>query len=328
MKDIFNNGSNGGFGGDFGGDDGFFERRGLEGKSLKELIAAYGPLVMMQIGKMDNPMMRIMLGMQIEGSIQGLSDALQNGELDDKIADISAKIQSVSFQQIEAEVNKGFSASATDVEKAAEEIKKSKALIKDMTEDESVAFVKGLYSVMPDRLERVMTLIATGGTGNLEEEVRQGLRMSEEAQVQKRIERAQRFPKEAMTVAIYEMTRKATPENIKAFLTELSVKLNSEDVAGTAFNGIDFAKDVIATVLRDNSFNLQNPAKSAEFRGNLKAVLTAVQDSLIAAGITPDTDIEAAVKNAYPTAGAANQNQLPDTKARVKKAMPKGNFKL
>jgi hypothetical protein len=313
MKDIFNN--NGG---------GFFDGNSLEGKSLKELIAAFGPLVLMRLEEFDNPMLRTMMAMQIEGGIQSLAAALQNGELDGQIAEASAKIQAASFQQIEAEVNKAFS--ATTDEASAEAVRKSKVIIKGMTEDECVALAKGIYSILPDRVEKIMTLIATGGTGNLEEEVRQGLRLSEEALVQKRIERSKQLPKEALVAAIYEITQKATPENIKVFLTEVSVRLKPDDVAGVAFNGADFIRDVIETVLRDNSFNLQNPAKAAEFRGNIKAVLTVVQDSLIAAGITPDTDIEAEVRKAY--AAGVNQNQAPALQAKIKKATPKGNFKL
>jgi hypothetical protein len=320
MKDIFN------FSG--GRDDIPEEFRDL---SLKDHIKTYGPFFLQMESEArleEGSALKARIEAEIEKGFQQAAEELRNGDIEQDLKYNSEAVMGITREQISENIENIFNTTCTDIASMEKHVKFDHTLVRDMTEGEFAGFIKALTGALPPRLESVVKHIAAEG-GDLDQAMREFHRMSIEDKAQARIERNKRLPKEEIISAIHEMTQKATPDNIRTFASEILTRLKPEDVSAVIFNGRDFLKDLIVTVMRDDSFSLQNPAKAREFQGDVKKLLTAVEDSLAVAGIMPDTDLKAALNRAFPPKmEPVNENAVPALKEKIMKTVPKGTFKL
>jgi hypothetical protein len=212
------------------------------------------------------------------------------------LRDASNKLASVRKDQIDAAFND--MAAQADYAQALKAVEQNRKAMKDMPEASRIAFDAFLRDVIPGRLMKVLAMISDtdlskSSAQDVREEFAKYAKTSNEDLARERAKHMETVPFSEMAAAVHETLQKASPDALATFLSTLSTSYSGNDLADLALTTLDLIEAAGAQIERGEELDFGKQTLTPAFQANLKNLLAAVDTALVAADLTPDTDIHA-----------------------------------
>lgn len=264
----------------------------------------------------------------IEGAV-AIGHMLARGKLFDSMSrdefqQASDNLRSIPLDEIEDKIRAAFQPSSMDAQTFEKAQEQRVQAVKDLSEDELVTLYKALIGAQPPAVRELID-ISVGGKSP-EELARTEHRTLTKAMADGLAQRPQditgTFPAAEVAQAVHSVLQKATPEAIGTLASELLDRITPGLIVTTAMDGIDVAGDIGRTVLSENRIGVADVGGARKFMGDVRDILTGVEESFTAAGLVPDIDLAAVFRKAY--GGAGNDSNPPAASGPLPPSPPAG----
>lgn len=298
-------------------------------KSLppKDALKAMAPLILPKLQMLDNPLVRGILEAQVQDQLAELRDLIGTTELRDQIDALSYKLQSLTYYDVRNVVETSITQSIESMDaKDPATYPSPKELYSDLQTYLSIQ--KEVYSFFPDELKAVYDAALAANNTTFDAYMTKMFSLDGAQTFETTKSVYSLVPVDTLTVAIFEMLQKATPDNIETALKSLAGRLDETDVTGVAFDGIAVMTDLLRTAVDEDRMGLSDPDTARDFGAGVKKVFNAVAESLKDAGITPEVELRKAAIEAF-TPMVEKVMTLPAAGQVIKTKPPaSGDFKF
>lgn len=265
----------------------------------------------------------VMVGLQqVQGQFKSLPKALITAQIDQKLSvtpkeQIEAKILE-AVNKARAKSAAGETAPAVSVEGGDEYGLDDKAVnefiadsLIEAGQDKFVDFSMAIYSIMPKATRAFFeAVIMPGEPATAEARAAKAYDMIVQTKDLQAYNNSganglNQIPAQDIAKAASEVASKVNGESVYQVISHIISKLNPAEAVSLVQNGLSFAEDVLTTTKNTgNPFNTKSAAGAA-FAKALGAQTQLIEDAVIGAGLTPDTDLVASFKAALAAKDAA-----------------------
>lgn len=297
-----------------------FDPAALQNLSFKDKVKTLAPFLLPQLEKIDNPIVQMLVSDIIESEYDALKYDLRNSDLADRLFDGIARLKQLSF----IEVRDALASSLATPETARQSAQTTGQLVSQMSEAEYIRLQKAALGVLPPAAQQyyAANFVPTGET--LDSHLSNVYRMTQEQRAIYNETVAHELDVTPLAMAAYEVIQKLNPPAVIAAIETFTGMVSGEQLTETALGGVNVLRDLLQTVSAQDKLALTDKAAALRLAGNVADIFNAVGASLSRAGLTPDTDIGPAIKQATDYGLAAARQAAP----KSDKKPGNGSFKL
>lgn len=165
-------------------------------------------------------------------------------------------------------------------------------LYADATEDEFVAAVRAGKMCQSDTVAATINMVHHMTADTVDDHARRFFNMSAADKHAYNKLRRDALPIDTITDSLYQMTQKATPENLRAMLEALQATPEIEKHFDGFFLHLgQFSTQLLEAVTQKNSLIPTDTTTGYKLAADIKFLMTAFEKALATAGMTPDTPL-------------------------------------
>lgn len=174
------------------------------------------------------------------------------------------------------------------------------AVYADVSEDEYASIVRATRMGLSESVADFLNLIQQATPDTVDAQARAFFNMSAADKRTHNKARRDNLPIDIIADTLYQMAQKATPENLRAALNALQANPETEKRFDDFFVHLArFTTDLIEAAARNNSLIPADTTAGLELASDMKFLMTAAEQALETAGITPDTPLLPQMKMHY-----------------------------
>ena len=276
------------------------------GMSVKEVVRKEASAHLTKLKIVNNFAGRVLMKGRLKSEFNSFAADIDRGAYDKQIREFSRKMQALTKAEIKEALAEKLNI-ATDPASAARRTADIQKHLKDISEDEYVGILTAFHAVLPDHVREVHDAAILQGGRTVEGEARRFYKMSADEKAKYQLEMAQKLPIDALVEATYEVAQKATLARLKAVVKSAMAKQSFSDMWPIICQTMNVAQDVMNSVTsRKGLLTVSDKKEAAALGKSLRSIFNLLEKEAIASGMTPDTDVGQAIKDAFKA--AANDN--------------------